>query len=152
MASYSFNAENILTARAIHNGSTTQLEKIYLSNKRQNVSFPTLWWAKHSYIGSIPQMKTIDIKLMDEGEPFETINYLDGTTWEELMQVDNRIQINEEIAPSLIFISNDNQAFVIIGIDENDGFNETFSTSIVGHKEDDGSVLKNYSLICLGEI
>ena len=75
MATYSFNSERILTARAIHNGSTTQLEKIYLSNKRQNVSFPTLWWAKHSNIGSIPNMKSIDIKLMDEENIFETINY-----------------------------------------------------------------------------
>ena len=151
MATYSFNSERILTARSIHNGSTTQLEKIYLSNKRQNVSFPTLWWAKHSNIGSIPNMKSIDIKLMDEENIFETINYLFGTTWEELMQVDNRIQYNEEIAPSLVFISNDNQAFIIVGIDEDNGINDTYSTSIVGTK-DDGSLLVNYSLICLGQI
>lgn len=151
MATYSFNSERILTSRAIHNGSTTQLEKIYLSNKRQNVSFPTLWWAKHSNIGSIPNMKSIDIKLMDEENIFETINYLFGTTWEELMQVDNRIQYNEEIAPSLFFLSNDNQVFIIVGIDEDNGINETHSTSIVGTKED-GSLLVNYSLICLGQI
>lgn len=151
MATYSFNSERILTARAIHNGSTTQLEKIYLSNKRQNVSFPTLWWAKHSNIGSIPNMKSIDIKLMDEENIFETINYLFGTTWEELMQVDNRIQYNEEIAPGLFFLSNDNQVFIIVGVDEDNGINETYSTSIVGTKED-GSLLVNYSLICLGEI
>lgn len=151
MATYSFNSERILTSRAIHNGSTTQLEKIYLSNKRQNVSFPTLWWAKHSNIGSIPNMKSIDIKLMDEENIFETINYLFGTTWEELMQVDNRIQYNEEIAPGLFFLSNDNQVFIIVGIDEDNGINETYSTSIVGTK-DDGSLLVNYSLICLGEI
>lgn len=151
MATYSFNSERILTARAIHNGSTTQLEKIYLSNKRQNVSFPTLWWAKHSNIGSIPNMKSIDIKLMDEENIFETINYLFGTTWEELMQVDNRIQYNEEIAPGLFFLSNDNQVFIIVGVDEDNGINETYSTSIVGAKED-GSLLVNYSLICLGEI
>lgn len=149
MATYSFNSERILTSRAIHNGSTTQLEKIYLSNKRQNVSFPTLWWAKHSNIGSIPNMKSIDIKLMDEENIFETINYLYGTTWEELMQVDNRIQYNEEIAPSLFFLSNDNQVFIIVGIDEDNGINDTYSTSIVGTKED-GSLLVNYSLICLG--
>lgn len=149
MATYSFNSERILTSRAIHNGSTTQLEKIYLSNKRQNVSFPTLWWAKHSNIGSIPNMKSIDIKLMDEENIFETINYLYGTTWEELMQVDNRIQYNEEIAPGLFFLSNDNQAFIIVGIDEDNGINDTYSTSIVGTKED-GSLLVNYSLICLG--
>lgn len=149
MATYSFNSNNILTARAIHNGSTTQLEKIYLSNKRQNVSFPTLWWAKHSNIGSIPNMKSIDIKLMDEENIFETINYLYGTTWEELMQVDNRIQYNEEIAPSLFFLSNDNQVFIIVGIDEDNGINETYSTSIVGTK-DDGSLLVNYSLIYIG--
>lgn len=151
MATYSFNSERILTARAIHNGSTTQLEKIYLSNKSQNVSFPTLWWAKHSNIGSIPNMKSIDIKLMDEENIFETINYLFGTTWEELMQVDNRIQYNEEIAPSLFFLSNDNQVFIIVGVDEDNGINETYSTSIVGAK-DDGSLLVNYSLICLGQI
>lgn len=149
MATYSFNSERILTARAIHNGSTTQLEKIYLSNKRQNVSFPTLWWAKHSNIGTIPNMKSIDIKLMGEENIFETINYFVGTTWEELMQVDNRIQYNEEIAPSLFFLSNDNQVFIIVGIDEANGINETYSTSIVGEK-DDGSLLVNYSLICLG--
>ena len=149
MATYSFNSERILTARAIHNGSTTQLEKIYLSNKSQNVSFPTLWWAKHSNIGSIPNMKSIDIKLMDEENIFETINYLFGTTWEELMQVDNRIQYNEEIAPGLFFLSNDNQVFIIVGVDEDNGINETYSTSIVGTK-DDGSLLVNYSLICLG--
>ena len=151
MATYSFNSERILTSRAIHNGSTTQLEKIYLSNKSQNVSFPTLWWAKHSNIGSIPNMKSIDIKLMDEENIFETINYLFGTTWEELMQVDNRIQYNEEIAPSLFFLSNDNQAFIIVGIDEDNGINDTYSTSVVGTKED-GSLLVNYSLICLGQI
>lgn len=151
MATYSFNSERILTSRAIHNGSTTQLEKIYLSNKRQNVSFPTLWWAKHSNIGSIPNMKSIDIKLMDEENIFETINYLFGTTWEELMQVDNRIQYNEEIAPSLVFISNNNEKYVIVGIDEDNGINDTYSTSIVGVKED-GSLLVNYSLICLGQI
>lgn len=149
MATYSFNSERILTARAIHNGSTTQLEKIYLSNKRQNVSFPTLWWAKHSNTGAIPNMKSIDIKLMDEENIFETINYLFGTTWEELMQVDNRIQYNEEIAPGLFFLSNDNQVFIIVGVDEDNGINETYSTSIVGTKED-GSLLVNYSLICLG--
>lgn len=149
MATYSFNSERILTARAIHNGSTTQLEKIYLSNKRQNVSFPTLWWAKHRNIGAIPNMKSIDIKLMDEENIFETINYLFGTTWEELMQVDNRIQYNEEIAPGLFFLSNDNQVFIIVGVDEDNGINETYSTSIVGAKED-GSLLVNYSLICLG--
>ena len=59
--------------------------------------------------------------------------------------------LTKEISPSLFFLSNDNQVFIIVGIDEDNGINETYSTSIVGTKGD-GSLLVNYSLICLGQI